>query len=232
MRKFILTLIVLSISFVAVWAQEGFTQIGKATYYHKKFEGRKTTSGERYRSRLYTAAHRTLPFGTMVKVTNMKTGKWLIVKINDRGPFVRGRIIDLSLSAARKLDLVKHGSYKVKIKVVTSVNSHLKNDIPVECDSTLDNKYFKISVSESKPRGYGVQIASFNDYGNLLQFISRVEKIVPEKLTIQVSKEKEKRIYRVVIGEFDNKALADSYAEKMANDFQGCYSIEYQNYAQ
>ncbi len=96
-----------------------FRQTGIASYYAKKFNGRRTASGERYSGRKLTAAHRTLPFGTLVRVTDAKTGKWLVVRINDRGPFNRKRIIDLSYEAARQLGLTKGaGLLKVRIRVV------------------------------------------------------------------------------------------------------------------
>ncbi|MBP9187332.1 MAG: septal ring lytic transglycosylase RlpA family protein [Bacteroidia bacterium] len=96
-----------------------FRQRGVASYYAKKFNGRRTASGERYSPRKLTAAHRTLPFGTMVRVTDLKTGKWLIVRINDRGPYRSKRIIDLSYEAARQLGITKGaGLLKVKIRVV------------------------------------------------------------------------------------------------------------------
>ncbi|WP_256009060.1 septal ring lytic transglycosylase RlpA family protein [Desertivirga xinjiangensis] len=92
------------------------TQTGKASFYAKKFNGRRTASGEKFRSSKRTAAHRTLPFGTKVKVTNMKNGKSVKVRINDRGPFVAGRIIDLSRKAARKIDMINQGVGTVKIQ--------------------------------------------------------------------------------------------------------------------
>lgn len=91
------------------------TQTGKASYYANKFNGRKTASGAKFRNSKLTAAHKTLPFGTKVKVTNIKNGKSVKVKINDRGPFVPGRIIDLSRKAARKIDMVDEGVGSVKI---------------------------------------------------------------------------------------------------------------------
>ncbi|KEO75114.1 septal ring lytic transglycosylase RlpA family protein [Anditalea andensis] len=89
---------------------------GKASYYADKYKGRKTSSGETYRHRKMTAAHRTLPFGTRVVVTNVKNGRKVKVRINDRGPFVSGRIIDLSKKAARRLDMVNDGVVSVEVK--------------------------------------------------------------------------------------------------------------------
>ncbi len=94
------------------------TQKGNASYYARKFEGRRTASGERYRRKLLTAAHRTLPFNTRVKVTNPKNGRWVIVRINDRGPFHKKRIIDVSERAARHLGIYGHGHSRVIIQEV------------------------------------------------------------------------------------------------------------------
>ena len=91
---------------------------GKASYYADKFEGRKTASGDIYYHHLKTAAHKTLPFGTMVKVTHLNNKKTVIVKINDRGPFVKGRIIDLSKSAAKEIEGLSQGVFEVQIEVV------------------------------------------------------------------------------------------------------------------
>lgn len=96
----------------------GFTESGKASYYADKHQNRKTASGELYKHDLKTAAHKRLPFGSNVKVTNIKNGKSVIVKINDRGPFVKGRIIDLSKSAFRTIGNTSSGLISVKIEVL------------------------------------------------------------------------------------------------------------------
>ena len=86
-----------------------------ASYYSESYNGKKTANGEIYHSSEYTAAHKTLPFGTKVKVTNLNNGKSVKVRVNDRGPFIAGRIIDLTRTAAQKLDMVTAGVVKVKI---------------------------------------------------------------------------------------------------------------------
>lgn len=93
---------------------------GKAVYYGDKWHGRKTASGERFNQRKMTAAHRSLPFGTRVRVTNLANGRSVIVTINDRGPFGRdrSRIIDLSKAAARELDFIDAGVTRVKVEVL------------------------------------------------------------------------------------------------------------------
>ncbi len=92
------------------------TESGYASYYADKYEGRKTSNGEIFRQRKLTAAHKTLPFGTKVKVTNLSNGQTVRVRINDRGPFIEGRIIDLSKAAAKKVDMISAGVIKVKIR--------------------------------------------------------------------------------------------------------------------
>lgn len=91
---------------------------GKASYYGGKFNGRKTASGEVFDENELTAAHRKYKFGTILKVTNIKNNKHVIVKINDRGPFIKGRIIDLSKAAFKKIANIKKGVIKVKIEIV------------------------------------------------------------------------------------------------------------------
>lgn len=97
-------------------ALETFT--GSASYYADKFEGRRTASGVRFRQSEMWAAHRSLPFGTRLRVTNLANGREVEVEVVDRGPFVRGRIIDLSRAAARRLDYIRAGHTPVKVEVI------------------------------------------------------------------------------------------------------------------
>lgn len=96
---------------------------GEASYYAHKFHGRKTANGEIFDMHAMTAAHKTLPFGTLVRVTNLANQKSVEVRINDRGPFVRNRIIDLSLAAATKLDMLKSGTAHVRVEILRSTES-------------------------------------------------------------------------------------------------------------
>ncbi len=95
-----------------------FTQRGIASWYGRENHKKLTASGELYNMYAYTAAHRTLPFGTLVRVTNLTNGRSVVVRINDRGPFVKGRIIDLSYASAKKLGLIKKGTAPVSIEVL------------------------------------------------------------------------------------------------------------------
>ena len=93
-------------------------EYGVASYYADKFHGRKTASGEVFDMNKISAAHKEMPLGTVVRVTNLKNGRWVVLKINDRGPFVKGRIIDLSYGAAKQLDFVREGTTDVRIEVL------------------------------------------------------------------------------------------------------------------
>ncbi|WP_370582934.1 septal ring lytic transglycosylase RlpA family protein [Pontibacter rufus] len=128
-----------------VSAQTEGTQKGKASWYGSKYHGRKTSSGERYDKHAMTAAHKTLPFGTKVKVTNLANNETVIVRINDRGPFVGNRIIDVSEAAARKLEIRGQGTGLVKIEVL---------DTPSEIASA---------------EGFKFNITEFADYGAALE---------------------------------------------------------------
>ena len=99
-------------------SKSAFTQSGQGSYYADKFDGRPTASGVPYRPGQLTAAHNTLPFGTKLKVTNTRNGHSVKVVVNDRGPHAKGRIVDVSKRAARKLDIVEAGVAPMQIKVL------------------------------------------------------------------------------------------------------------------
>ena len=105
--------------------QKQAVQIGKASWYGKYFDGRHTATGERYDMFRFTAAHRELPLGTLVKVTNLRNGKWVVVKVNDRGPVPRSRIIDLSYGAAQILGMRARGLAVVRLDVLPERNEAL-----------------------------------------------------------------------------------------------------------
>jgi rare lipoprotein A len=98
--------------------KEQACEVGLASYYARKFHGRRTASGERYDMHAMTAAHRALKFGSLVEVTNLKNGRKVEVRINDRGPFIKGRVIDLSYAAAKKIGILSQGVVKVRVSPV------------------------------------------------------------------------------------------------------------------
>lgn len=117
--RYILLILITLIGFTHLRAQQ--TQRGKASYYSKKATGARTSSGERLHHDSLTCAHRTHPFGTMLKVTNPKNGNSVIVRVTDRGPFRRGRIIDLSWRAAKELGILAQGVAMVIVEVADDI---------------------------------------------------------------------------------------------------------------
>lgn len=108
-----------------------YSAVGVASWYGPGFAGRKTANGEKFRPSGLTAAHRSLPFGTRVKVTNLENERSVIVRINDRGPFVHGRLIDLSFGAAKKIGLLGTGTGKVRV-IALNVKIPKKNEIKLD----------------------------------------------------------------------------------------------------
>lgn len=121
MKQLVLIIVTLSLLLLPIKAFStviNFTQMGKASYYADKHHGKKTASGEKFNMYAMTAAHRRLPLGCMVRVTNNANGKSVIVKINDRGPYTGGRVLDLSYGAAKALGMIKSGVTSVTIERV------------------------------------------------------------------------------------------------------------------
>lgn len=118
---------------------------GKASYYSSALEGRRTSSGDRYSGDSLTCAHRSLPFGTLLKVRNPKTNKEVVVRVNDRGPFARGRIIDLSYAAASKLGFVENGI------AVVEVSRYNPSGVPFRNAEDI-NMYANIKIPMPKTR--------------------------------------------------------------------------------
>ena len=126
-RRLVGSLLVIALCALVTGGCASSRNEGLASYYADKYQGRKTANGETFDTAKLTAAHKTLPFGTRVRVTNLDNGKSVDVRINDRGPFVAGRVIDLSPAAARKLDMLRAGVVRVKLDIlgtgpVASVN--------------------------------------------------------------------------------------------------------------
>lgn len=122
-------LLMFTLTTVGVHAQDNFK--GTASFYADKFEGRKTASGVVYTHDKFTCAHKTLPFGTKLRVTNLSNNKSVIVTVNDRGPFVGARVIDLSKSAAKEISMINQGLAKVQIEILDENGNYF----PIEEES-------------------------------------------------------------------------------------------------
>lgn len=129
-----------------------FEQTGYASYYHSAFQGRSTSCGEIFDNAKYTAAHATLPFQTLVKITNLSNNKYVIVKINDRCPKYYNRIIDLSQAAAKKIDIIASGIANVKLEVITESDLNYISPCSdsIFKDDTSGNISVKCGITEKK----------------------------------------------------------------------------------
>lgn len=125
---------------------QGFTQEGLASWYGKDFHGKKTSNGETYDMYAMTAAHKTLPLGVFVRVTNQRNGRQEVVRVNDRGPFVAGRIIDLSYSAAKNLEVVGPGTAPVRIEALGYRIDSQPGQISYRAPQSYDVGLFSIQV--------------------------------------------------------------------------------------
>lgn len=159
----LLTLALLFILPAAVHASA--FESGTASWYGGKFQGRKTANGEIFDTNKLTAAHKTLPFNTVVKVTNLQNSKAVTVRINDRGPFVAGRVIDLSYAAAEVLEMTLAGVADVKIEIVS---------LPEGCTEAALKKSEAVHP-EGIPESYKIQIASFAQSANAETCLRKVK---------------------------------------------------------
>ncbi|MDW8295461.1 MAG: septal ring lytic transglycosylase RlpA family protein [Raineya sp.] len=221
---FLLILLCLQISENFAQGQK-FTQTGVASYYAGRFNGRKTSSGEIYDSKKFTAAHRTLKFGTMVKVTNLKNNRSVIVKINDRGPFAHNRIIDISQAAAQEIDMLKTGTAQVRIEVVgengklfelepskepkkdTTIiaqNNSKPTPTPAADTTFLTGNTYSLWGTKKNPKGMGIQVGSYGDLENAKDLCKDLQKAGIQETYIQVGWN-QKRIYRVLVGAFNDE---------------------------
>ena len=174
-------------------AEIGYRERGVASWYGKDFQGRKTSSGEVFDMYGLTAAHRTLPLGTLLQVKSEQTGKSVRVRVNDRGPFVSGRILDLSYGAAREIGMLGTGTAVVVLEVlgVEAASGRAAGPLPP----------------------FTLQVGAFEDYGNA----SRLQKDLEERFhlagTIQTRETNRQRFFRVRVGRFSNEKEARKMAK-------------------
>jgi len=169
----------------------GATQTGVASWYGPGFHGQPTSSGEIYDQNELTGAHRTLPLGTRVEVTNLDNGRSVEVRINDRGPFVDGRIIDLSYAAARSLGMIGPGTVPVRLEVLNGSSPHLES------------------------AAFTVQVGSFADPNNAHRLKATLEKRF-DHVRIAPLDGNGQRYYRVRVGRFESRDDAVALARSVA----------------
>ncbi|AZV46899.1 septal ring lytic transglycosylase RlpA family lipoprotein [Nautilia sp. PV-1] len=142
----------------------GWTQTGIASWYGPNFHGKYTSNGEIYNMYAFTAAHKTLPMDTMVKVTNLNNGKSVIVRINDRGPFVKGRIIDLSYVAAKQIGVDRTGTAPVRITVIGFKGKNYVNGYMIQVGAFLHKGGAEYTAQKYRELGYNTSVLKKGDF--------------------------------------------------------------------
>lgn len=224
MRRLFFTLII-AFSIVSVHAQ---VQTGKASFYADKFDGAPTASGEKYRKNKLTGAHKTLPFGTKVRVTNVANNESVEVVINDRGPWVEGRIIDVSRAAAEKLGFINKGVADVKLEVLDPGDG--KQSDPAK---TIDNviveekEFYEFEANRYEPKGFGVQIGTYQELVNLIRLSDNLKKSYKKDVTVQVKVINGIKYYGLILGRFSSRAKAEQFRDELKPKFPDAFIAEY-----
>lgn len=200
-----------------------YKEEGIASWYGKRYHGKKTSIGETYDMYGMTAAHTTLPIPSYAKVTNTANGRSVIVRINDRGPFIDGRIIDLSYAAAYKLRMAEKGSAKVLVEAIDTRYAALeKNAIPTDADA-INRVYTPKEIPASSAvitngAGYYVQVGAYKSQENSRKLIDRIQAF-DRPDTIQLIEVESEGYYRVKFGPYDSKDAADSAAVQLRKQY-------------
>ena len=211
-----------------IQAQTKYDKTGIASFYADKFEGRQTANGEIYYHVKRTAAHQTLPFGSIVKVTNLENNKYVVVRINDRGPFVDNRIIDLSKSAAKELNFIEKGLAKVRVELIASTDD-LPDNKPTGKKDVGQSIYYKVDTEKVQPKGKGVQVASFKNDENVFNLVDHLKKKYNEEIFVEVSQVKKQKIYRIIIGSSNNDEYLNNLKKKLSKEYPDCFIVTFKN---
>ncbi|MCW8875746.1 MAG: septal ring lytic transglycosylase RlpA family protein [Kangiellaceae bacterium] len=207
---------------------ENYKQRGIASWYGTKFHGRRTSSGESYDMFKLTAAHKTLPLPTYAKVTNLENGKQITVKINDRGPFKKGRIIDLSYAAAHKLGMAKQGTARVEVETLTfSPNSSGRFSASAASSSGVDESQpLDYEISQGKSRY--VQVGAYSVHKTAQKLAKVLDREIRLPVKITSIKRNGKRLYRVRIGPVPTESLAHELISTLSIDELGTPKVVYE----
>ena len=178
-------------------SHEGYVEEGMASWYGQDFHGKKTSNGEIYNMNAMTAAHKTLPLGIHVKVTNLRNGRETILRLNDRGPFVKGRIIDLSYAAARELEVVGPGTAPVRVEALGYEQKDRDGRITYQAPRTWEIG------------SYTVQVGAFTVLENAQRLAEQMRRQEGYSV-IQQGWVNGQLFYRVRAGKFSSLAAADA----------------------
>jgi len=194
---------------------QGFQQRGVASWYGRKFHGRKTSNGEVYDMYGMSAAHKTLPMGVFVKVTHLGTNRHVIVRVNDRGPFVAGRIVDLSYGAAQQLGIVDSGTAQVNLQAL----GYQLNDQSKRATSSTPKNYDSIS--------FAVQIGAFSTSDSAYRLAAKMRSDYG-KAVVSTATIRGQQIYRVRVGTFNSLEQAEAAAHNfISGGFSGSYVVAF-----
>jgi len=194
-------------SYYTLTSAEGYREKGIASWYGTKFHGRRTSSGEIYDMYEMTAAHKTLPLPSYAEVTNLKNGRKVIVKVNDRGPFHDNRLIDLSYSAATKLGIVAKGTGLVEVRVITPGKLQKTAMAPV-AEGTMPEK----------PAGSALmflQVGAFSSRNRAEQVKNRLQNDITDNILIEPFDAVQGTLYRVRVGPLASIDYGDSLSSKI-----------------
>lgn len=192
-----------------------FRQKGIASWYGRDFHGKKTSNGERYNMHAMTAAHKTLPLGTWVKVRNLSNGKTVEVRINDRGPFVRGRVIDLSFKAAKKLAVVGPGTAKVEVIALGRGSARPDSD---KADAQQPVHQTKAPKAVDFYSGlFTFQVGAFEDRTNAQHLVAKLNQKY-KHAHIAPYNDGNRTLYRVRVGRISDLNLAVRYEQILMED--------------
>lgn len=217
-------------------SSHGFTERGIASWYGKKFHGRRTSSGETYNMYAMTAAHTRLPLPTYAQVTNLKNGRQVVVRVNDRGPFHQNRVIDLSYSAAAKLGIIREGTGLVEVRAIDPLNyriaqTHKKtgkenasvkqsaDEVPqahIVSHQVKDPQQYATITSTAGPRVF-VQVGAFGDRANADQLLNQLNSLNLGVITISSVIKDAKELHRVRIGPLSTVQSADDTVAKLSD---------------
>ncbi len=211
-------------------ALSGYAQVqtGKASFYADKFEGSRTASGQKYKRNKLTGAHKTLPFGTKVKVTNLSNNESVIVTINDRGPYVEGRIIDLSKAAAEKLRFVSQGLTEVRIEVVDPGDGKTKQtEVRIDNVAVDEKEYYQFRAERHKPSGFGVQIGNYQELVNLIRLSENLKQSYKKEVTVQVKVLNGIKYYGLILGPFSNRERAEQFRSEIKQKYPDAFIVDF-----
>ncbi len=203
------------VKYTPIASASGFVQKGLASWYGKKFHGRKTSNGETYNMYAMTAAHKTLPMNTWVSVHNLENNRKIVVRVNDRGPFVYGRIIDLSYTGAKRIGIVGPGTTKVRITALGRATSYSKKTKDPITFKPID--YWK--------GNFTVQVGAFKVKSNAEKYRYKLSKSYQNAHFVTFTDDRG-TFFRVRIGRFTNLKDAIRFSEKiMTQGFDRAFAV-------